>query len=222
LEKRTLIRQADTLKGLRKYLNGLDQLGDTEEIEKVEVLINQVEQLEKPKPKATTDKRKIDEILFWGLIDNARKSSNDKSEFIEILSTRLEEFKPTEIRRFERIFRTKFQELNHWNQWALAYIVRRGCGDDEFDYYKAWVISKGLDAFNNIKELKKDSLKHLFNEDPQLEDFLYLTERVYENKTGELMSPVRVKKQKISGTAWDEENIDAEFPELSKIFEFKK
>lgn len=118
-------------------------MNDKSELEKTERLYNDIDNLIKPKAKPSSDKRKIDETLFWKLIDDYRTLTNDKFDFIEKLSSKLEEFKPSEIRKFERIFRTKYEELNLGQLWALAYIVRRGCGDDAFDYFKAWVISKG-------------------------------------------------------------------------------
>lgn len=220
IERRTLIKQKETLKGLNQFIVGLELFNDQEEILKTRALIYQVERLEKPKSKVTSDSRKIDEELFWQLIDSTHSISEDKFDFIDKMSIRLQEFKPAEIRRFEKIFLTKIEELNDWKIWALAYIVRRGCGDDEFDYFKAWVISKGSSAFDDIKNLKIDNLNEHFFEDPQLEEFYYLSEGVYENKTGELMPPVRVKKHKISGKEWNEDTISNEFPELINLFGF--
>jgi hypothetical protein len=220
--KKTFECQKFTLEGLYRFKQGLTTLGAEEEIKKTNDLIETVVKLEKPKPKKTTDKRKIDEKVFWELIAINREKSEDKFEFIENLSNQLEEFKPIEIKRFERTFLTKYQQLNHWEIWALAYIVRRGCGDDAFDYFKAWVISKGEKAFEDIKNLKLSELKQHFDEDPQLEEMFSLAENVYENKTGELMSPVKVKNLKLSGKEWREENLEKEFPEIWKIFEYKK
>lgn len=217
--KKTFECQKNTLEGLFKFKQGLTTLGAEEEIKKTDELIKTVDKLEKPKPKKTTDKRKIDEKVFWELIAINRNRSEDKFEFIEKISNQLEEFKPREIRRFERIFLTRYQELNRWEIWALAHIVRRGCGDDAFDYFKAWVISKGEKAFESIKNLKISELKQLFDEDPQLEEMFWLSENVYENKTSELMSPVRVKKQKLLGKEWKEDNLEKEYSEIWKIFE---
>lgn len=61
-------------------------------------------------------------------------------------------------------------------------------------------------------------LKKHIDEDPQLEQMISLAEHVYEVKTGELMPPVRIKKQKLSGQEWEEENLEKEFPEIWKIF----
>lgn len=210
------------LKGIDEYKQGLKAMNDESELEKIESLIKEIDNLIKPKVKPSSDKRKIDETLFWELINDSRTISDDKFEFIEKLSSKLEEFKPFEIRKFEKLFKTKYEELNQSGLWALAYIVRRGCGDDEFDYFKAWVVSKGEDAFNSINQLQLDKLKKYFNEDPQFEEMLYLAENVYEFKTGEFMSPVRVKKNKLKKLNWTEETLETDFPELCKIFEYKK
>jgi len=219
--KKTFEYQKLTLEGLYRFKQGLVVLGTEQEIEKTNELIKSVERLEKPKPKKTTDKRKIDEKVFWELIKLNRDKSQDKFDFIENLSIQLEGFKPTEIKRFERTFLSKYNELNYWKIWALAYIIRRGCGDDAFDYFKAWVISKGQETFEDVKNLNISELKKHFNEDPQLEEMFSLAENVYENKTGELMLPVRVKKQKLTGKQWKEENLEKDFPEIWKIFNTK-
>lgn len=209
------------LKGIAEYNQGLKKMNDQSELGKTERLYNDIDSLIKPKAKPSIDKRKIDESLFWKLIDDYRKTSDDKFEFIEKLSSKLEEFKPSEIRKFERIFRTKYEELNFGELWALAYIVRRGCGDDAFDYFKAWVISRGQNAFKAISTMKMNELKQYFDEDPQLEEMLYLAENVYEFKTGEFMSPVRVKRNKLKKLNWTEETLETDFPELCKKFEYK-
>jgi hypothetical protein len=219
--KKTLKAQQFTLEGLDRFKKGLTFLNSQKELRKLELLEKSVIELKKPKIKKTADNRKIDETLFWVLIESNRIKSNDKIDFIENISNDLENFKSSEIKRFERIFLTKYEELNRWDIWALAYIVRGGCGDDAFDYFKAWVISKGKNTFQAIKQLKIQELKHHFDEDPQFEEILSLSESVYESKTGELMPLVKVKRQKLIGAEWDENNIELEFPELCKLFEWK-
>jgi hypothetical protein len=114
----------------------------------------------------------------------------------------------------------KFSELNLWDLWALAYIVKRGCSDDGFDYFRLWVISKGKQAFDIILSLNEEGLKSVFDEDPRLEELMSSAQEVYENKTGDIMSPVKVKQHKIKGTEWSEENLQLIFPRLCKLFDF--
>ena len=219
IEQRTIDKRRETLLGLQSYLEGLKQLGEISEVSNTETVIRSVRTLEKPKPNPSADKRKIDESLFWQLIEESRNQAQDKFEFLYILGSKLEQFKVSEIRSFERTFSAKFEQLNHWDQWALAYLARKGCGDDGFDYYKAWVISKGQEAYNDIQNLKLDSIGTHFDEDPQLEEFLYLSEKVYERKTGGLMPPVRIKKQRMQGIQWQEDRLAEDYAEMVDLFE---
>ena len=178
--------------------------------------------LQKPAPKPSTDKRAIDEEVFWQLIDQSRLSSADSFDFLEKLKSTLEAFKPTEIRKFQKLLLSKQQELYTWEHWALAYISRRGCGDDEFDYFRVWAVSKGKSNFEIIKRIDTSRLIEVFDEDPQLEDLYYLAEGVYESKTNELMKPVKVKHSKLKGKSWREDKLEQDFSVLYGIFNLKK
>lgn len=220
VEKRLAWERLFVIDGINEFIIGLKTLNDKEEIERQNELLSIVSNLNKPKLKPTTDKRKIDEDLFWQLIDDARKISTDQFNFLDNLKSVLEGFNPKEIRNFDKLLKTKASELNTWEHWALAYIVRRGCGDDAFDYFKVSVVSKGQKAFNSIKNIDKNELVEIFNEDPQLEEFDYLAEEVYEDKTSDLMQPVKVKSSKLTGKKWDEDNLQNIFPTLCKLFDY--
>jgi hypothetical protein len=209
-----------TLNGISEFIGGLKLLNQTEEIQRANELYQTIYSLQKPNPKPSTDKRKIDEEIFWKLIEQSRQGVTDQFEFLDKLKSTLETFKPTELRKFQKFLLTKQQELNSWEHWALAYIARRGCGDDEFDYFKVWAVSKGQNNFEIVKRLDTSQLKEVFDEDPQLEDLLYLAEAVYESKTGEIMKEVKVKHSKLTGKKWSEENITKDFPILCNLFNF--
>lgn len=218
----TIERQKFALKGIDRFTKGLLELKEVNELEKVRALRVAVKKLEHPKPHPTTDKRKIDERLFWELIDNSRKESEDKYSFLNVLKARLEKFKHSEIRNFGKQFLIKFNELNTWDNWALVYIARNGCGDDEFDYFKSWVISMGQNVFNTIKAFQVEKFQNLLTlEEPQFEEFMSVTESTYEFKANELMKPIKVKSQKLLGKEWNESTLENEYPELCKIFDYR-
>ena len=221
IERRVAWERLFILDGINEFIAGLKILNDKEEIEKQTSLFSIVSNLDKPKPKPTTDKRKIDESLFWQLIDEARKISTDQFNFLDNLKSTLEGFNPKELRNFDKLLKTKANELDTWEHWALAYIVRRGCGDDAFDYFKVWAVSKGQKAFNSIKNIDENELVSIFNEDPQLEEFYYLAEQVYEDKTSDLMQPIKIKSSKLTGKKWEEDKLQKTFPTLCKLFDYE-
>ncbi|MFY7734433.1 MAG: DUF4240 domain-containing protein [Bacteroidia bacterium] len=220
-ERRVAWERQYVIEGINEFITGLKILGDIEEIEKQDTLLTIVSNLDKPKPKPTTDKRKIDENLFWQLIDHSRKISTDQFSFLDNLKSLLEGFSPKELRNFDKILKLKANELNSWEHWALAYIARRGCGDDEFDYFKVWAVSKGQKAFNSIKNIDEKELVSIFNEDPQLEELYFLAEQLYEDKTFDFMTPVKIKVNKLTGKKWEENDLQKKFPTICKLFNYE-
>jgi len=212
----------DALWHIEKHIEAMQKINAKEEIEKAKIIKQSIYELKKPKAKKTTDKRKIDDVLFWGLIQEAQNQTEDNSEFLELLQNKLEAFSATEIKKFKKHFLEKMNELYSWDIWALAYIVRQGCGDDGFDYFCAWVISKGQETFENVKDLKLETLQSIFaQEEPQLEEMFYVANEAYENKKSEEMPQPRVKSQQIMGTQWSEESICESYPKLCELFEFQ-
>ena len=218
LERAIAWRRLYIIDGINEFIAGLETLDDQEEIEKQTLLLSVVANLDKPKPKPTTDKRKIDESLFWQLIDESRNTSTDQFNFLDNLRSTLKGFNPKELRNFDKLLNIIVNELNTQEHWALAYIIRGGCGDDEFDYFKAWAVSKGRKAFNSIKNIEENELVSIFNEDPQLEELYYLAAQVYEDKTSVLMQPFKIKTSKLRGKKLNEDNLEKTFPTLCKLF----
>lgn len=190
------------------------------DVKRLQEVKESVYSLQKPKAKKTTDNRKIDDSVFWELIDQSREETHSDSEFLDILKDKLEAMGTPEIKKFQKLFLEKMNELYHWDVWALAYVVRRGCGDDAFDYFCAWVISQGIETFKIVKEMKRDKLKDIFEEDPQFEEFMYVANEAYENKKYEEMPKPRLKSLKIQGKEWQEDTICESYPDLCRIFEY--
>jgi hypothetical protein len=214
-------RRLYIMDGINEFIVGLSALNENEEIGRQTKLLDVVSHLEKPLPQPSSDKRKIDEQLFWELIDASNKESLDRMNFIDKLRLSLETFYPKELRNFDKILLSKMNELNTWEHWALAYIVRRGCGDDAFEDFKGFVVSKGRKAFDAVKNFNEAELVSIFDEEnPQLEEILYLAEVIYESKTSDFMPPVRIKSSKLTGKKWEEDKLVEAFPSLCKLFNY--
>lgn len=215
------------LNALELCKDGLSLMGDIEEVKNFEIEIQNIHNLKqqpqkRKKNKIVLDKRKIDEPIFWELIGNSRKIAETKEDFLELLKSKLIQFKPLELKRFQKILLTYQNQLNHWDTWALAYIVRRGCGDDCFDYFKLWVISKGKDTYEAIKNNEVSQFKDIFTqEDPEFEDFEYLAEEVYEELTNKEMKQPNVKRVKMKGKQWNEDKVCENYATICELFNFK-
>ena len=69
--------------------------------------------------------------------------------------------------------------------------------------------------------MEENELVAIFNEDPQLEELYSLAEQVYVDKTSDLMQPMKVKTNKLTGKKWDEEKLPQTFPTLCKLFNYE-
>jgi Protein of unknown function (DUF4240) len=98
-------------------------LNEEMELNKIELIKESVEKLEPLKPENTTDNRKIDEPLFWNLIETSRKETENKIEFLDLLKNKLEAFKPNEIKNFDRLLRIKANELNTQRNWRWLILL---------------------------------------------------------------------------------------------------
>ena len=209
----------DTLDFIDCFIEEMKKIDALNEIGNASGYKDSIYHFKKPRAKKTTDKRKIDEALFWELIEKSQKESELGDDALDILRGKLESFSATEIKKFKKHFLNRMNELYSWDIWALAYIVRKGCGDDGFDYFCAWVISKGSDTFESVRTLQYDKLQTIFaQEDPQQEDMLYVANEAYENKKSEEMPEPSVKSPKIMGTKWGEESICKSYPKLCDLF----
>ena len=84
---------------------------------------------------------------FWAIIDEARKHAGGWEEMAEPLIDSLAGLEVPDIVKWEQIFR-EYQNLSYKKKlWAAAYVINGGCSDDGFDYFRAWLIAQGKDAF---------------------------------------------------------------------------
>ena len=89
----------------------------------------------------------MDSKRFWQMIDEAREQAGGWDEMIEPLVDSLEQLEESEIFLWQQIF-YEYQNLSHKNKlWAAAYVIKGGCSDDSFDYFRAWLTAQGKDIF---------------------------------------------------------------------------
>ncbi len=125
---------------------------------------------------------------FWALIENANKQNIQEAAFDDLVDA-LSQKSIEEIVEFND-FVNHFLQISFTSHlWCVAYVTLGGCSDDSFDYFRAWLISKGKLVFEEalkepdsllspLKKLLKDE------EEPEFEDFLLIASDAYFKKTG--------------------------------------
>lgn len=209
------------LRVLSLYASILSRIGPEKERESVLSRIEQVEKEEQLKlTKKPTDKRKIDEKLFWEIIEVSFAS--EEGDPLDVLVNHLEAFSKSSILSFERILRKKLGELYDNNLWAVAFISKHGCSDDGFTYFRAWVISRGRQFFEAVVKDPSFAVKDMEKgEKMECEELLYAANTAYENTAGEpLWSKVSQSEVKLKGKDWKEEDLPKLYPELCQRFDF--
>ena len=84
---------------------------------------------------------------FWKIIEDARSGANDDEVFLRKIDSSLQMLKPEQLVEFES-HRVKLDAESYtWRLWGAAYLMNGGCGDDCFDYFRAWLMSRGRQTF---------------------------------------------------------------------------
>jgi hypothetical protein len=108
------------------------------------------------------------EADFWQLIQTANEQK--EQEVHQFLIDELGKRTLDEILEFDAIFR-HFQLISYSGDlWCAAYIVLGGCSDDGFDYFRAWLTSKGKEVFENALQ-DPDSLITAFDKLQEEDDY---------------------------------------------------
>ncbi|MCL2863355.1 MAG: DUF4240 domain-containing protein [Methanimicrococcus sp.] len=128
----------------------------------------------------------MSEDKFWEIIELSK--ADDPQDQLDNLTDILAAMTVDEIFGFDYRL-DKFLEASYSSElWAAAFIVCGGCSDDGFDYFRAWLISKGRAVYEAALE-NPDSLIDVFEQAdetdyPENEEILYATLDAYEEITG--------------------------------------
>jgi predicted DNA-binding WGR domain protein len=185
--------------------------------------------VKKPIEKQVLDERGI----FWRLIELSKKGiEGDLYVQLDNLRQRLMKLSEEELRGFDRVFWELMNESYHADLWGAAYVIKGGCSDDSFDYFRAWLIMQGKQTFTEALR-NPDSLATRARRDREIdsefefEDVLSIAGAVYEAKTGRSDFYQNQPAHQVSLVgdldAWSDvdttgENTRRLYPRLCKLF----
>lgn len=169
----------------------------------------------------------MDIDTFWGIVDRSSlRAGGDPGAQCEALRTALISLTAEEIVSFDACFHKMMNTAFTWDLWGAAYVIEGGCSDDGFEYFRAWLISKGRYAFESALS-DPESLVNLDpdpNEGASFESFMYVAGNVWEEKSGkDLMDMPNEREPGSAEPAGepfeeDEEVLSARYPKLYEKF----
>lgn len=208
------------LAAMNEYRAALERIGDELELAKLQSEIDEVVSEQRRTVQVELDPRRMDEEVFWSVIEKSRKGTDGFSEQVERLTALLTAFKPSDIARFQRILNGKLKESCRQDLWAVAYIVGGGCSDDGFEYFRGALIASGRKRYDAALESPEKAAVGLDSaSDYSCEEILYAASEAYMQVKGEdLYDMVKPIEPKLKGKHWEEEDLPAMFPRLCKRF----
>ncbi len=164
-----------------------------------------------------TDRRRMTPELFWELIDATRPGTHDPAGHVRALHERLVRLAPRQIVAFGKLLREQLARAFHWDVWALAFLAMEGCGDDAFEYFRAWLVLLGEVEFTlAINDPAGFAASRALPLDAQCESLLYVAEDAYTERSSEVYPAVRAKGQRTpAGAAWREQTLETSHAELA-------
>jgi hypothetical protein len=164
----------------------------------------------------------MDHNQFWSIIESARQRHADNSEArANAVCESLKELPAEEIISFNMIYDEYRFRAYTWDLWGAARVMKGGCSDDGFEYFRAWLISRGREIYERALT-DPDSLADEFDpscEMHELESLLYAPFYAYEAKTGEMMPQRDRQFPEITGKRWDESELETRYPRIMAKFD---
>jgi hypothetical protein len=108
------------------------------------------------------------------------------------------------------------QRLNHWDVWAMAFLLQDGCSDDAFEAFRAWVILQGPQAAELARARPLDFLDHI-DAGGSLDGsaVLHASAVAFDRRTGKALPIPKRPPLQVQGTPWEEETIEKSYPQLA-------
>ncbi|MEO1574330.1 MAG: DUF4240 domain-containing protein [Pseudomonadota bacterium] len=158
----------------------------------------------------------MDDTTFWTLIDDARRAAPDIFDRPAALRNVLMKRTPEDVQAFQEAYIAHIYRAYTWPLWGAAYVIRGGCSDDGFDYFRDWLVSEGRAVYDNALANPETLVDADGGEEFELEEFRYAADEAYKALTGRDMAPdYPAFPAEPSGEEWDEETVPSVFPKLA-------
>ncbi|MDB4928189.1 MAG: hypothetical protein JWM10_673 [Myxococcaceae bacterium] len=158
---------------------------------------------------------------WWALLDKSRRK--DLAAYETRLLDALKKLTVPEVVDFDRFVHERIRDAYRADLWEVAYVMNGGCSDDGFDYFVAWLVSRGRDRYEAALASPEAAAKGVSPDDEpyEFEALWYLASRAYAAITGRDDYEAGVAPavtRTLIGVLPEEDAIVARHPKLAKRF----
>ena len=168
----------------------------------------------------------MDDDAYWSLVERARAEGGDDSPetVAEALVAVLSTLGPSEVVGAEEAFARISRRAYGFALWGAAYLLNGGCGDDGFDDFRGWLVTRGR-AVYQAALADPDSLADVVTVDElydvACEDVLSAADQAHTELTGRGL-PWRAAREPLPdlGQGWDFDDDDEmrrRYPRISAL-----
>jgi uncharacterized protein (DUF2267 family) len=206
-----------TMYQFRDILTGIDA---ADEIARLDADIAAIKEGRRPLANQKPDVRRMDEALFWQIIENARDAAANTAEQVAAITADLETLRTREIKKFHKLLLDRMDDAMNWDIWALAFVAQGGCSDDSFEAFRAWLILQGRDVF----ERALSDVKTVLNDVPAGlatagEALMTAAPIAHEMRAGKVLKIASRSTPILTGEPWEESDLVRQYPELSAYYD---
>ena len=128
----------------------------------------------------------MDEQNFWNIVEKSLKETTNQDDqeawlIKELQKLTLEEIIGFRLRTDKLLYDTYTSEM-----WCAGYLMNGGCSDDCFEYFRCWIISRGTDIYNKVKQNPDSLIDEVVDGQNwyDFESFWYVAIKAFETSTG--------------------------------------
>lgn len=168
----------------------------------------------------------MDDQRFWSIVEQSGLRAQGQEQQEANLRRLLSALPVTDLVAWQSAYDARRAAAFSWDLWGAAYVIHGGASDDNFDYFRSWLISRGRRAYEAALA-DPDSLAGTIptgtRKTAEFEGFGYVARELWAKRTGR--NPAQMpsgvtQPAKPTGKSWSEDPIAlaARYPKLWKRF----
>ena len=156
---------------------------------------------------------------FWQRVEIARQNSGDGMADTDKLEAALRRCSRAEILGFQLRLEECLAASYRLDLWAVAYLVKGGCSDDGFEYFRGWLIAQGRNYFEAALANPECAADRAEGREAECEEMLQVAWQAFARRSKKAMPyGLASRPPHATGTDWREEDLPKLFPRLAKKF----